>query len=120
MIATVVRNSTGFAVLFEMFWPTNMRSATPTEEISALSLNRLRTFESSGGIARNSACGNITYRIFACGVRLKAIQASCCSPEMDFNAPRNVSLVMAAMYIVREITTETYGGIGKRKMTGKQ
>ncbi|MNW03312.1 hypothetical protein D3C71_1992310 [compost metagenome] len=60
MTATAERNSTGRAVLLEMFWPTNIRSATPTEEISALSLNKLTMFDSSGGTARSRAWGKIT------------------------------------------------------------
>ncbi|MNC14457.1 hypothetical protein D3C75_622350 [compost metagenome] len=107
MTATAERNSTGRAVLLEMFWPTNIRSATPTEEISALSLNRLTTFDSSGGTERSSACGNTTYSTFTRELRPRAMHASCCSPAIDLSAPRKVSLVIAPMYRVRAISTDT-------------
>jgi hypothetical protein len=45
----------GRAVLLDMFWPTNIRSAMPTAETSALSLNRLTQFDRSVGIARSTA-----------------------------------------------------------------
>lgn len=106
MAATAVRNSTGRAVLLEMFWPMNIRSAMPTEEISALSLNRRTTFDSSGGVARNKACGKITNSTLTRGVSPSAVQASCCSLAMDLSAPRNVSLVIAAMYRINASITE--------------
>ncbi|MNG19171.1 hypothetical protein D3C84_1033030 [compost metagenome] len=39
---------------------------------------------------------------------------------MDFSAPRKVSLVIAAMYRVSEMITDTYGGISMPNTTGKQ
>src|SRR3569833_823411 len=63
MSATTVSTSTGLAVLFETFCPTNIRSAMPTADTRALSLNRLMQFERSVDIARSRACGSTTFVI---------------------------------------------------------